>query len=245
MAPNAATTDSTKAVFWAGSLICAAFRVFRERGYEGTAVADLQEALGGLSPPSLYAAFGSKEELFMEAVGLYTGQIRAAAERALAQAPTTKAKVEALLRRAVVATTEPGEPQGCLLVQGAIVCSPSSDNVQRYLHELRIETHRTITKCLKDGLAAGELLVRTDRENHAHAKNREDADGQERALPGGAEPPQHPGVDDGVVERHRGFEGDEHAHERERPGAAWSHAATRPAAVAASGHLEEGNGLTH
>jgi AcrR family transcriptional regulator len=142
--------------------LCAALRVFRERGYEGTSIADLQEALGGLSPPSLYAAFGSKEELFMEAVELYTGQIRAAAARALAEAPTTKAKVEALLRNAVVATTEPGEPRGCLLVQGAIVCSPSSDNVQRYLHELRIETHRTVTKCLKDGLAARELPARTD-----------------------------------------------------------------------------------
>lgn len=142
--------------------LCAALRVFRERGYEGTSIADLQEALGGLSPPSLYAAFGSKEELFMEAVELYTGQIRAAAARALAEAPTTKARVEALLRSAVVATTQPGEPRGCLLVQGALVCSPSSDNVQRYLHELRIETHRTITKCLKDGLAAGELPARTD-----------------------------------------------------------------------------------
>lgn len=98
----------------------------------------------------------------MEAVELYTGQIRAAATRALAEAPTTKAKVEALLRSAVVATTEPGEPRGCLLVQGAIVCSPSSDNVQRYLHELRIETHRTVTQCLKDGLVANELPARTD-----------------------------------------------------------------------------------
>jgi AcrR family transcriptional regulator len=142
--------------------LCAALRVFRERGYEGTSVADLQEALGGLSAPSLYAAFGSKEDLFMEAVELYTGRIRAAAERALAEAPSTKAKLEALLRSAVVATTERGEPRGCLLVQGAIACSPSSDTVQRYLHALRSATHRTITQCLKDGLAAGEVPSRTD-----------------------------------------------------------------------------------
>src|SRR5688500_14134385 len=142
--------------------LCAALRVFRERGYEGTSIADLQQALGGLSPPSLYAAFGSKEALFMEAVELYTGQIRAAAERALAEATTTKARVEALLRSSVLATTEPGEPRGCLLVQGAIACSPSSENVQRYLHELRLGTQRTVTKCLKDGLAAGELPAGTN-----------------------------------------------------------------------------------
>src|SRR5690606_26257896 len=83
----------------------AALRVFRERGYEGTSVAELQDALG-ISPPSLYAAFGSKEELFREAVELYRGRIRAAAERAVAEAPTAKAKVEALLRSAVAAATE-------------------------------------------------------------------------------------------------------------------------------------------
>ena len=142
--------------------LCAALRVFRERGYEGTSIADLQQALGGLSPPSLYAAFGSKEALFMEAVELYTGRIREAAMQAVSEAPTTKAKVEALLRSAVTAATERGEPRGCLLVQGAIVCSPSSDNVQHYLHELRLATHRTVTKCLKDGLAAGEIAARTD-----------------------------------------------------------------------------------
>ncbi len=142
--------------------LCAALRVFRERGYEGTSIADLQQALGGISPPSLYAAFGSKEELFMEAVELYTGRIRAAAEKAVAEAPTTKAKVEALLRSTVAGATEPGEPRGCLLVQGAIVCSPSNDDVQRYLHELRIKTNRMVKQCLKDGVASGELPESTD-----------------------------------------------------------------------------------
>jgi AcrR family transcriptional regulator len=142
--------------------LCAALRVFRERGYEGTSVADLQKALGGLSPPSLYAAFGSKEELFKEAVRLYTGRIRAAADRALSEAPTTRAAIEGLLRSTVLAMTESGEPRGCLLVQGAIACSPSSKAVERYLHELRLKTHRTVTRRLKAGLAAGDVPPGTD-----------------------------------------------------------------------------------
>jgi AcrR family transcriptional regulator len=142
--------------------LCAALRVFRERGYEGTSMADLQDALGGLSPPSIYAAFGSKEELFKEAVELYRVPIRAAAERALAEASTTKAAIESILRSTVVTVTEPGEPRGCLLVQGAITCSPASDNVQEYLHQLRLDTHRLVTKRLKAGLSAGDLPAGTD-----------------------------------------------------------------------------------
>ena len=86
----------------------AALRVFRERGYEGTSMADLQQALGGLSPPSIYAAFGSKAALFKEAVSLYTSQTRARAARALEDAPSTRAAIESLLRASVLGTTEPG-----------------------------------------------------------------------------------------------------------------------------------------
>ena len=142
--------------------LCAALRVFRERGYEGTSMADLQKALGGLSPPSIYAAFGSKEALFKEAVSLYTSQTRPRVSRMLEDAPSTKAAVEGMLRSAVLGTTEPDEPRGCLLVQGALACSPSSDDVQQYLHEHRLETHRTLIKRLKAGVAAGDVPARTD-----------------------------------------------------------------------------------
>lgn len=137
--------------------LCAALRVFREHGYEGTSMTDLQAALGGLSPPSIYAAFGSKEQLFKEATDLYVATIRAAAERAMAEATTAQEAVEAILRSAVIASTESGEPRGCLLVQGAITCSESSDSVQRYLHDLRTESHRAMLKRLKAAVASGEL----------------------------------------------------------------------------------------
>jgi AcrR family transcriptional regulator len=125
-------------------------------------MADLQKALGGLTPPSLYAAFGSKEALFKEAVELYRSRFGAITGRALAEATTTKDAIHAMMRAAVLATTEPGEPRGCLLVQGAIACSPSSEDVQQYLHELRLETQRMVAMRLKAGLAAGDLPARTD-----------------------------------------------------------------------------------
>jgi AcrR family transcriptional regulator len=142
--------------------LCAALRVFRERGYEGTSMADLQKALGGLSPPSIYAAFGSKEALFKDAVALYTSRTRARIARELEDAPDTRGAVEAMLRSAVLGTTEPDEPRGCLLVQGALACSPSSGNVQQFLRAQRLQGHRMLLKRLKAGVAAGDVPARTD-----------------------------------------------------------------------------------
>jgi AcrR family transcriptional regulator len=142
--------------------LCAALRVFRDRGYEGTSMADLQKAMGGLSPPSIYAAFGSKEALFKEAVELYRDKTCAASARAFAEAPTTKAAIEVILRAAVASTTETGEPRGCLLIQGAIACSTANRDVQQYLHDLRLEAHRSITTRLRAGVAAGDVPASTD-----------------------------------------------------------------------------------
>jgi AcrR family transcriptional regulator len=135
----------------------AALRVFREHGYEGTSISHLQEALGGLSPPSIYAAFGSKEQLFKEATDLYVAARRAASERKIAGATTARDAIEAMLRCAVIGSTESGEPRGCLLVQGAITGSASGEGVQQYLHGLRSEEQRAFLKRLKAGVASGEL----------------------------------------------------------------------------------------
>jgi AcrR family transcriptional regulator len=135
----------------------AALRVFREHGYEGTSMSHLQEALGGLSPPSIYAAFGSKEQLFKEATELYVATRKSAAERDMAGAVTARDAIGAMLRCAVMGSTESGEPRGCLLVQGAITCSASSEGVQEYLHGFRVEEQRSILKRLRAGVPSGEL----------------------------------------------------------------------------------------
>jgi AcrR family transcriptional regulator len=162
MKPAPAARRGRPRTFDRQEALCAALRVFREHGYEGTSLAELQKAMGDLSPPSLYAAFGSKEELFKEAVELYRKHIGALAARALEQATTTKAAIDALLRSTIAAVTEAGEPRGCLLVQGALNCSPEGEDVQNYLHELRSETHRMVTKRFKAGLAAADIPADTD-----------------------------------------------------------------------------------
>jgi AcrR family transcriptional regulator len=134
-----------------------ALQVFRRYGYEATTLVDLQEAMGGITAPSFYAAFGSKEDLFMEAVDLYRRTAGAVATRGLAEQPTARAAIHATLRDSVTEFTTPGQPRGCLLVVGAINCAHTSSGVQEHLRQFRLRTQRSIARRLRQGVAQGDV----------------------------------------------------------------------------------------
>ena len=81
-----------------------ALRVFWEKGYEGTSLTDLTEAMG-ITRPSLYAAFGNKESLFRKALDLYEREKLAYIGRRWPQ-PTAREVAETMLRGAVDNVTE-------------------------------------------------------------------------------------------------------------------------------------------
>src|SRR6201997_4182982 len=76
--------------------------------YEGATLNELQAAMGGIAPPSFYAAFGSKEELFREAVELYSRTLGAPMMKALEEGATARASVEVLLAAAGEYFCKPG-----------------------------------------------------------------------------------------------------------------------------------------
>lgn len=106
-----------------------ALEVFWRQGYEGTSLSDLTTAMG-VNRPSLYAAFGNKEELFVKALDRYTAGPGAYAAQALT-APTAREVVERLIRGAVELTTGPHTPPGCLTTQGVHACDPDSAPVRQ------------------------------------------------------------------------------------------------------------------
>jgi AcrR family transcriptional regulator len=132
-------------------------RVFWACGYEGATLTALQEAMGGIAPPSFYAAFGSKEALFREAVELYSRTLGQPMMKALEEGSTARASIEALLYAAVEAFCKPGLPRGCMLVQGALDSAPGNQNVQDYVRGLRARRRKAIQKRLQRGVHEGEL----------------------------------------------------------------------------------------
>ena len=78
-----------------------AMEVFWARGYEGTTLEDLQAAMGGISPPSLYHAFGSKEALFKATADLYVARVGGPQLRALARLDREQRTSQAAVHLAV------------------------------------------------------------------------------------------------------------------------------------------------
>ncbi|MDB5306581.1 MAG: transcriptional regulator [Gemmataceae bacterium] len=108
-----------------------AMEVFWRLGYEGTSIPELTKAMG-INRPSLYAAFGNKESLFRKALDRYAagpaGYVREALDR-----PTARAVAEQLLAGAIELMTTPGNPKGCLVVQGALACGEAADSIRQEL----------------------------------------------------------------------------------------------------------------
>src|SRR5436309_4564013 len=128
-----------------------AMEAFWEHGYEGTSIGDLTARMG-IRPPSLYAAFGSKEELFREAVALYEGMEGEPALQLLRDAPTAIAGIEAMLRANVRSYTMAGQPTGCMIVLAATTYTPSTEGIRDFLAEQR----RLGTVAVQERLVRGQ-----------------------------------------------------------------------------------------
>jgi AcrR family transcriptional regulator len=126
------------------------------RGFDGVSMADLTAAMG-IAAPSLYAAFGSKEALFREAIALYRATDGAATRRALDCQRTARAAVEAMLRDNADAFTDPGLPNGCFVILGAINTAPEHEGVRAHLLDLHQESCGLLLRRLEQGAAAGEF----------------------------------------------------------------------------------------
>jgi AcrR family transcriptional regulator len=138
--------------------------VFWEHGYDATSIAMLKSALG-IGAPSLYAAFGDKRALFLEALDRYLRTYGAFTARALTEEPTARDAVERLLREAAAAYTRPDRPRGCLLITAATNCAPQSADIAARLRELRAEGHRALEAKIAAAARTAELPDDTD----AHA----------------------------------------------------------------------------
>jgi AcrR family transcriptional regulator len=137
-----------------------ALDVFWRKGYEGASVSDLTEAMR-INPPSLYAAFGNKEQLFRKALDRYVAQHDGVFRRALAK-PKAKDGIAALLRKSVEGLTDKSSPPGCLLVQGIAGCGDDAQCIRDTLAERRAANEKSIRERLKRAKAEGELPISTD-----------------------------------------------------------------------------------
>jgi AcrR family transcriptional regulator len=137
-----------------------AIEVFWQHGYDGTSLSDLTAAMG-INRPSLYAAFGNKDELFRRAVTRYAEIDMAYAREALEQ-PTAYQVIERFLRANADALTRPDRPAGCLSIQGGLAGSSGNEQISQFLATSRRGGEEALAARLVRALEEGDLPSGTD-----------------------------------------------------------------------------------
>lgn len=138
-----------------------AMHVFWERGYDAASISDLTAAMG-ITPPSLYTAFGDKEHLFLEAVEFYGNGSGSFWRRALEEEPTARGAIERLLREAAAELTQQCHPLGCMLVMATTNCSVAAEHVQRGLAQRRAVGVGNLQARIQRAIDEGELPADAD-----------------------------------------------------------------------------------
>jgi len=144
-----------------------AMHVFWERGYEAASISDLTSAMG-ITPPSLYTAFGDKEQLFLEAIERYALGYGSAGARALKEESTARGAIERWLLEAANELTQPCHPRGCMVVMAATNCSAAAERVQDALLLRRTEAIADVGRRIQGGIDNGELPPDTDAQDLAN-----------------------------------------------------------------------------
>ncbi|MBD8215853.1 TetR/AcrR family transcriptional regulator [Erwinia persicina] len=140
-----------------------AMYLFWQHGFESTSLALLKANLGnGITAPSFYAAFGSKEALFEEVIECYMSTFGQVNDCLWDDTLGPREAAERALRRSAKMQTEPGHPSGCLIALSVNTCSPGNEHIRQLLTARRARTREGFLRCVMRAKEAGELAATTD-----------------------------------------------------------------------------------
>jgi AcrR family transcriptional regulator len=138
-----------------------AMDVFWAKGFDTCSMSDLVDAMG-INSPSLYAAFGSKEDLYREAVALYTDNEGGAALRALQAHESVRDGLRAMFRTSVELYTGGSAPRGCMIFLGAMSVGAGHAKLRAEMQKRRRKAASIVTARLRRAVESGELDAKAD-----------------------------------------------------------------------------------
>jgi len=136
--------------------------VFWEKGYEGTSIQDLEDAMG-LKRTSIYNAFGNKRRIFERVMACYKESVMAALFVELDKAPNIREGIRRLLNSALNIHFDEDNPGGCLVVlsvlEGGQLDAQAQAAMQQSIHDLKDALQLRLKRAKKAGELSADLDV--------------------------------------------------------------------------------------
>jgi AcrR family transcriptional regulator len=130
--------------------------VFMAKGFSAASLDDLASA-AGLNRPSLYAAFGDKEELYLATLKRYGEQSVTGMETILARKLPIEQRVGQVLKAAIAFYTAPPYSPGCMIINTAAVEAPSHPKIAAAASKMLAELEASFERAFERAVAAKEI----------------------------------------------------------------------------------------
>jgi AcrR family transcriptional regulator len=130
--------------------------VFMAKGFAAASLDELAEA-AGLNRPSLYAAFGDKEQLYIHALRFYGERSVAGLDAILGGKGTIEQRLGKVYKAAIELYTRPPSAQGCMIVGTATVEAPSRPRIAAVAFELLDKIEQSFERAFTRAVAEGEF----------------------------------------------------------------------------------------
>jgi AcrR family transcriptional regulator len=147
-------TRGRQATFEREQALETALELFWRHGYEGVSISALTQAMG-IAPPSLYHAFGSKEELYKEVIGRYQAVGLTSAQ--IAACTSSFEATRRILEFGVAAVTGSKRPLGCMVSSGLLMSSPQHAEAAAHVRKERAKLRAALQKSIERDIRSGHL----------------------------------------------------------------------------------------
>lgn len=138
-----------------------ALHLFWRHGFDGTSIPQLTTAMG-ISPPSLYAAFVSKEALYREAVKLYLTQYSDFMSSLFDEKKSARDAIEQALLAAAKQFSDPCHAPGCMISSAELQASTDNQKLAAEIASFRKASQQIVYARLESARKSGELPSKTD-----------------------------------------------------------------------------------
>ncbi|TWB20108.1 TetR family transcriptional regulator [Rhizobium sp. ERR 1071] len=143
------------------TVLAAARDTFWKHGYDGSSIADLTAAMG-ITPQSLYAAFGSKAELYRETLDQYRRMPRPEPGNPFQDKVNTVTAFERFLTNSAKIFTAPEHPKGCMISTAVLNCAEENEPIAHHVASMRLQTLDIFTARIERGIAEGDMRPDAD-----------------------------------------------------------------------------------